>query len=376
MDRMQSILKRPTEGPKLNQLPVIAQPVQVIKDISYAAAKAIVGGRFKGAKEAVKDPEFQRANIEMIKESCEYLRKQDIAVTLCMLEEQQRKKRQLSEIFAFHPENKRTNFDWQEEQFEHLILRHGTSSALNMNDSERSRYAWCFENTSYFDRRHYSWTFMYSVYADLTKRAPGALVMGGSELLALVQHIFGDAAYCVRSISDAVKEDRPEQPIVGRPPSFPREVEAVLFRFISACRRHHIAIYKSTIVNHGQRLLDGTEAALMFVRVVDDEYVTDDEGHLLWDYTKWDNWFYRRFWGDRRADGATTGNQCILDIHRAKWHSFEAMEPYFQTHVQALIDEGICTRNPLCVPAPARIIICEFPCPCPFYVHVHVWQVR
>ena len=30
---------------------------------------------------------------------------------------------------------------------------------------------------------------------------------------------------------------------------------------------------------------------------------------------------------------------------RAKWHSFEAMEPYFRTHVQALVDEGIAFYN-------------------------------
>jgi hypothetical protein len=77
---------------------------------------------------------------------------------------------------------------------------------------------------------------------------------------------------------------------VGRPVSFPREAEAVLFRFVSCCRKYNIATYKSTIIQHGQRVLDGTEAALSFVQVVDGEYVADDEGHLMWDQVKWDHW--------------------------------------------------------------------------------------
>ena len=103
---------------------------------------------------------------------------------------------------------------------------------------------------------------------------------------------------------------------MGHPAYFPRDVEAVLFRFVAACRHHDVPMYKSSIITHGQRLLDGTMAALGFVRVVDGKYESDEDGHLVWDAKKWDNWFYRRFWGDRRDDGAGMGKQHLLDIHR------------------------------------------------------------
>ena len=60
---------------------------------------------------------------------------------------------------------------------------------------------------------------------------------------------------------------------------------------------------------------------------------------------KLDNWYHRRFIGDRKADGASTGKQRLLDFPRAKWQTFAAMEPYYRTHVQALIDNGICKKN-------------------------------
>ena len=68
-------------------------------------------------------------------------------------------------------------------------------------------------------------------------------------------------------------------------------------------------MYKSCVIDYGMRLLEGTEALLNFALIKDGEYVA---------------------------------YQVLLDVHRAKWHSFEAMLPYFKTHVQALVDEGIC----------------------------------
>lgn len=44
-------------------------------------------------------------------------------------------------------------------------------------------------------------------------------------------------------------------------------------------------------------------------------------------------------------DGASLGKQKILDVHRAKWHSYRAMNLYYRTHVQALVDEGIAYWN-------------------------------
>ena len=36
----------------------------------------------------------------------------------------------------------------------------------------------------------------------------------------------------------------------------------------------------------------------------------------------------------------------VLDYNRAKWHSYDAMRPYYMTHVRALVDEGIARWNP------------------------------
>ena len=94
------------------------------------------------------------------------------------------------------------------------------------------------------------------------------------------------------------------------------------------------------------RLLSGTEASLNFALVKDGDYVVCPSGGVEWDLQKLNTWFKRRFIGDRKADGARMGNQVLLDVHRAKWHSYEAMLPYFRTHVQALVDEGIAYYNP------------------------------
>jgi len=329
------------------QIPTISQPVETMRDASYCAAKAVVGGRFANESIALKASEFRCADLGFVKIYVKRLQQNDQAVRLCKEEEEVRRKRLLMERLAVYPEEVRTNFDFQEAQFNDLLRRYGSDKALSMTDEVRDRYAWIFENTAAYDKRYYAWHFQYAVLADVAKKTEDGHFAGAAVLHVIATTIFGSCAYCHRSIANAVKEERPEQPVVGRPVSFPREAEAVLFRFVSCCRKHNIATYKSTIIQHGQRVLDGTEAALSFVQVVDGEYVADDEGHLMWDQVKWDHWFYRRFWGDRRADGASTGNQNILDIHRAKWHSFEAMEPYFYTHVRALVDEGICTYNKL-----------------------------
>ena len=337
-------------------MPPIAASSTEITDISYAAAKAIVGGRFVDVETAVAHREFEHANPDSIREACGTLRMHDLAVTLCKQEESIRKKQMLLEIVALNPEESRTNFDFQDRQFDDLLSKFGSIGALSMTEKQLDVFAWSFNKTAYFDKRYYAWHFQYAVYADLVDWAGPDRVMHGNELLAITERIFGTAAaYCIRSVSNAVKAGRPEQRHVGRAPSFPREVEAVLFRFVSCNRRHNLPVYKTSIISYAQRLIDGTEAALSFVKIdEDDKYVTDEEGHLMWDPTKWDHWFYRRFWGDRREDGASTGNQNILDFHRAKWHSFEAMEPYYHTHVQSLIDEGICRPNPLCGPTSPR----------------------
>ena len=272
----------------------VRQPVEALRDLSYAAAKATVGGRFATAKAAVKDPDFAAADLALVNECVASLKESEAAVRLCKEEEELRKKRLLVETLAAHPESIRTNFDFQEAQFADLMERYGSAKALTMSDAVRRRYAWSFENTSKFDQRFFAWHFQFAVLANLAElSADDSLerTQGGGLMTIIAEQIFGAAAYCLRSISNAVKEQRPEQPIVGRPTLFPRDVEAVLFRFVALCRKHHIPMYKSTIIHYAQRLLEGTEAALGFVCLDDaGEYSSDEEGHLLWDRAKWDNW--------------------------------------------------------------------------------------
>lgn len=64
---------------------------------------------------------------------------------------------------------------------------------------------------------------------------------------------------------------------------------------------------------------------------------------MEWDHTKLNNWFYRRFIGDRKHEGAGTGKQRLLDSIRAKWQNYAAMRPYYETHVQALVQAKIVT---------------------------------
>ena len=64
---------------------------------------------------------------------------------------------------------------------------------------------------------------------------------------------------------------------------------------------------------------------------------------------KLNSWFYRRFIGDRKAEGARCGRkQKILDVPRAKWNTYEAMEGYFHSYVQTLVEEGIAYYNDEC----------------------------
>ena len=93
--------------------------------------------------------------------------------------------------------------------------------------------AWCFELAEKDDRRYWSYKFQYTVYGDLVAASEGGLVKGGNALHSLAASIFGDAAYCSKQIKNCCRqEDLTERPEQGRPPTlFPRDVEAVLFRF-------------------------------------------------------------------------------------------------------------------------------------------------
>ena len=129
-------------------------------------------------------------------------------------------------------------------------------------------------------------------------------------ILENATQIFGeDAAWSTRSVADAVKKLGTEAKSgngiewdechASKPPSFPKADEEGLVLFITRLRLcGRATIYKHTVLDYGKRLLEGTQASLNFVQTKDGAYVRGtDDGMLLWDEKKWDNWYYRHFLG-------------------------------------------------------------------------------
>ena len=95
--------------------------------------------------------------------------------------------------------------------------------------------------------------FMCAAYGYLMDSKSGALVVGGDRLLELSKALFGTHTYCLRSIRDAVMAARrngllepPLPNMTGRPTSLPREIESVIFKFLSKLRTWKCPVYKST----------------------------------------------------------------------------------------------------------------------------------
>ena len=321
------------------------------RQASYRCASAILGGRFPDLQSALCHPEYQEALPRLVNETLATLRKSDLVTNAAKQMEKDRRQKDVETFVKSTGKDGmslRQDLAWLEEVFERNLMTRANRKALTSITLDDIRvFNWCFELAEKDDRRYWSYKFQYTVYGDLVAASEGGMVKGGNALHSLAASIFGDAAYCSKQIKNCFDKgltDRPEQ---GRPPNFPRDVEAVLFRFCSMLRLNNLAVYKSTCIEKGMRLLEGTEASLNFALIKDGEYVPCPHGGFEWDMQKWDEWFKRRFMGDRKVGGARCGNQVLLDVHRVMWHSFEAMQPYFRTQVQALVDEGICYYNEL-----------------------------
>lgn len=65
------------------QIPTISQPVETMRDASYCAAKAVVGGRFANESIALKASEFRCADLGFVKIYVKRLQQNDQAVRLC-----------------------------------------------------------------------------------------------------------------------------------------------------------------------------------------------------------------------------------------------------------------------------------------------------
>lgn len=339
---------------------------------SYDCAMAVLGGRFTSVKKALAHEEFRAASPKVTGETYDRLKGQPLAVQAAVGAESQRKQKQLALIVNSVEPSARDDMAWQEDQFEKLLAR-ANASALRMPEQEKATWRWAFERTNRYDRRYFAFKFQYAVYSDLVEHKSSTRLQGGNELYDLARYIFSDCAYCTRQIRHYALAKISEPSPMGAPTSMPRHVESVLFRLVSKLRSMRCPVYKSTVIFYAQTLLKGTAIQANFSQTDEHgDFKLDKHGRLQWDSIKFDNWVYRRLISDRKAvslhamhactaplpspppptplplawqEGVTTGRQVILDVHRAKWHSFEAMEPYFRTHVQALVDEGIAFYN-------------------------------
>jgi hypothetical protein len=319
------------------------------REASYKCACAILGGRFPDIRSALNDPEFLEASAPLVAETLEKIRKSSQASKAAELWEQRRREtyfKALVNLTEDEASTLRQDISWLQSMFDTLLTKSDRRFISRITVDDMRVFSWCFELAPKDDRRYWSYTFQYNVYKDLVAMSDGGLVAGGDRLYEMAKTIFGDAVYTTRHIKDSVAKGHTERPDQGRPCSFPRDVESVLFRYVSMLRINNHQVYKSTVLHYGMKLLEGTAASLAFALKQNGKYVPHPAGGVEWDMQKLDMWFYRRFMGDRKANGARMGNQVLLDIHRARWHSFEAMKPYFMTHVQALVDEKICIYNP------------------------------
>jgi hypothetical protein len=328
---------------------------------SYRAAKAVLGGRFENLKQARAHGEFAEASLVGAKAIYRRMSLDPLAIAAAKAAEQQRKDDIRAAVESNHvnDQGSRQDLAFLEMKFESLIEK-ANASALDLGDMEIAAYAWDFELANLEDRRYWAYRFMYSVYSDLVDKAKGGMVMGGEALHSITKRIFLDGVYSLRNIRNGVRAGIPEPEPVGRRPSFPRKVESVLFRFVAKLRSLKTPVFKSTVIGYAQRLLEGTAESLNFAKVVDGEYVVCEYGGVEWDTVKLDNWYHRRFIGDRKADGASTGNQRLLDTLRAKWQTFDNMEAYYLTHVQVhltLTPTLTCTARL----SPATTVTCHDP---------------
>ena len=333
-------------------LPAWQQELSVAqRQASRRCALALLGGQFADLRSALANPEFQDVSIRLVMETLESLKREPYAKHAAEQMELDRREQQKQDFVKATGDcvitDPRNDVVWLDQVFAERLMTRADRRAIGggISIDEIRVFAWAFELADKADRRYWSYKFQYTVHADLVAASEDGTVRGDKALHSLAGRIFGDAAYCSKQIKTCFAKGLSERPDQGRPTNYPRDVESVLFRYVSMLRLNDIPVYKSTCIDYAMRLLEGTEASLNFARVVDGEYVPCPFGGFEWDMRKWNEWFKRRFMGDRKMSGARIGNQVLLDIHRAKWHSFEAMEPYFLTHVQALVEEGICYYN-------------------------------
>jgi hypothetical protein len=133
----------------------------------FDAAFAVLGGRFRNVKHALKHEDFAGADHPLTSELLENMRENQEAVTSAIEEEEERVAKAMAEATASTSDaERRSDLVWLEEQFT-LLLCVATADAITMAEHERLRYGWIFQLGEMEDRRYYAYKFQYSVYTDL-----------------------------------------------------------------------------------------------------------------------------------------------------------------------------------------------------------------
>tara|TARA_B110001452_G_C15008466_1_gene352573 strand:- start:301 stop:639 length:339 start_codon:yes stop_codon:yes gene_type:complete len=92
------------------------------------------------------------------------------------------------------------------------------------------------------------------------------------------------------------------------------ELEDCVAFLVQRLREVKTPVYKDTVIGYAMKLLNKHEAHLNLAKIdAEQDYVRDEEGGLVWDVTKLDHWYYRRFLGDRPefTTGACPASLCL-----------------------------------------------------------------
>jgi hypothetical protein len=287
---------------------------------SNLAAIAVLGGRFVGGVvEALKHPDFVGvATRYYVDEALKEMRKQPAAVAAAVAAEEQR----MAEVAAAEAAARTDVLDaarkgdaeYVAESFSEKLLV-AAEAGMKLSKAEVQQWAELFSETDEATLRAMSYRFQYAAWVGMVARAQAASKSpsGNAAVKMLAVALFGEkAAWSERSITDAVKKGDSELSTMGRPCSFPKELEEELIVYISKLRQLKVQVYKPTVLYYAMGLIGPTEFALGFARIGDDgEYVRAEAGGFEWDTDKLDHWYYRRFLGDHPE--LTTG-ACAIGI--------------------------------------------------------------
>ena len=219
------------------------------RQASHTCALALLGGQFADLRSALGDPEFHDVSVRLVTETLESLRQDEFVSAAAKQREVERRQQQIEDLLEATGGDMmaaRCDVVWLEQIFEERLMTRADRHAIDggISTDEIRVFTWCFELAAKDDRRYWSYAFQYAVHADLVAASDDGTARGDKALHSLAARIFGDAAYCSKQIKTCFAKGLTERPDRGRPTSFPRAAESVLFRYLSMLRLNDIAVYK------------------------------------------------------------------------------------------------------------------------------------